>query len=228
MKPVDPDPDRVRSAAPPDVERLADRAADPEARIGRWMLLGMWVLLLGLGTLFAQRALDARFGPVESVGPGGAAQLELRADARGHYSVTALVDGEPVEFLIDTGATGITLPADVAERIGLARGRSFATRTANGTGRSYATRLSTLRVGPFERRDVAASITPGARRRPRAAGQQLPAPARARAARRTAAAARARGALAGRAGAPPAPRDRESATPFTEPIGPDAVAASRE
>ena len=142
-----------RSAAP--------APTDAGARLGRWMLVGMWVLVLGLGTLFAQRWLDARSAPVTGVGPDGAARLELRADRRGHYSVTALVNGEPVDFLVDTGASGIAVPADVAERLGLARGRSFATRTANGTGRSYATRIERLRVGPFERADVAASIVPG-------------------------------------------------------------------
>ena len=133
---------------------------DPGARIGRWMFAAMWVLLIGLGTLFVQRALDARSAPTVRTGPAGA-ELELRADLRGHYSVTALVNGEPVEFLVDTGASGIALPGEVAERLGLPRGRSFATRTANGTGRSWTTRLETLSVGPFERRDVPASITPG-------------------------------------------------------------------
>ena len=135
--------------------------ADAGARVGRWMFVAMWALLIGLGTLFAQRALDARSAPTVRTGADGTAELELRADRLGHYSVTALVNGEPVEFLVDTGASGIALPADVADRLGLARGRSFPTRTANGTGRSWATRLDTLRVGPFERRDVPASITPG-------------------------------------------------------------------
>ena len=149
-----PDPVRIGPAAHPP-------ATDPGARLGRWMLVGMWVLLLGLGTGFAQRALDARSAPVTSAAPDGAAQLELRADRLGHYSVTALVDGEPVEFLVDTGASGISVPAGVADRLGLARGREIATRTANGTGRAWATRIARLRVGPFERTDVAAYVTPG-------------------------------------------------------------------
>ena len=148
--------DDAQTSAP-----TSDPTGDPGARLGRWMLVGMWVLLLGLGTLFAQRALDARSAPVTSAAPDGAPQLELRADLLGHYSVTALVNGEPVDFLVDTGASGISVPADVAERLGLPRGRAVATRTANGTGRSYATRLDRLEVGPFERADVSAWITPG-------------------------------------------------------------------
>ena len=135
--------------------------ADPQARIGRWMIFGAWALLLGLGTLFAQRALDARYAPVTRAGPDGAPELELRADALGHYSVTALVNGEPVDFLVDTGASGIAVPGDVAERLGLERGRPFATRTANGTGRSYLTRIERFEVGPFARTEVVASIVPG-------------------------------------------------------------------
>lgn len=150
---------RVMQSPDPDGE--PDAAPDTGARIGRAMMVGVWVLLLGLGTLFADRALDARRAPVAGVAADGAPTLELRADLLGHYSVTALVNGRPVDFLVDTGASGIGLPADVADGLGLARGRAFATRTANGTGRSYATVLDTLEVGPFRRADVPASIVPG-------------------------------------------------------------------
>ncbi len=136
-------------------------ATDDTVRLGRAMMIGMWVVLIGLGTLFTQRWLEDREAPVTGIAADGRPTLELRADLLGHYSVTALVNGEPVDFLVDTGATGIAIPEAVARDLGLRRGRAFATRTANGTGRSWTTRLDSLAVGPFARTDVAASIVPG-------------------------------------------------------------------
>ncbi|MFO1118634.1 MAG: aspartyl protease family protein [Rhodospirillales bacterium] len=53
--------------------------------------------------------------PVETV-PG---ELTLKADARGHFLVTAKVNGQPVRFLIDSGASHVVLSAGDAKRLGL-------------------------------------------------------------------------------------------------------------
>lgn len=135
---------------------------DTARRIGRWMAIGAWLTVLALGTVFAQRALDARADARQPRTLGSAAdgyRLELVADRRGHFSLSALVNGRPVEFLIDTGATGIALPAALATRLGLTRGRSFPVQTAAGPSVAYATTLDTLQVGPFERHGVSAGIS---------------------------------------------------------------------
>ena len=140
-----------------------ENAPDTSGSIGRWMAIGFWLVLLGFGVAVAQRVLDARAEarrPVTTADAAGGYSLTLSGDARGHYSVTATVNGAPVEFLVDTGATGIALPGAVADRLGLARGRPFPVQTAAGTRTAWSTRLESLTVGPFRREDLQAWISP--------------------------------------------------------------------
>lgn len=68
----------------------------------------------------------------------------------GHFSLTARVDGVPVDFLIDTGASAVVLSPDDARRIGLSpEGLRFTRRlaTANGTVRAAPVTLRELRIG---------------------------------------------------------------------------------
>ena len=91
----------------------------------------------------------------------GEGVVEIRVGASGHFSVTATVNGRPVDFLIDTGASDIVLsPAD-ARRIGYDPARLSFTRqyqTANGTGRGAPVRLDSFAVGPIAYEGLAASV----------------------------------------------------------------------
>lgn len=88
-------------------------------------------------------------------------ELRLRAGIDGHFHVDADVNGAPVRFLIDTGASGIVLTRADARRAGfdadaLRFTQSF--ETANGRGRGAPVRLEQIAIGPAAYRDVAASV----------------------------------------------------------------------
>jgi len=93
--------------------------------------------------------------------------LTLSAAEDGGFHVVGLVNGAPVEFLIDTGASDIVLnPADAA-RAGmdtkvLDYSRVF--ETAHGAGRGAPTRVASLSVGPIALSDVAVSVNETAMR----------------------------------------------------------------
>lgn len=92
---------------------------------------------------------------------GSANELVYRADPNGHFLVDAEVNGTPVRFLVDTGATLVVLsPAD-ARAAGLDGGDLRFTAvmsTANGTARAAPTRLRSLRLGQLEVTDVPAVV----------------------------------------------------------------------
>lgn len=52
-------------------------------------------------------------------GSWGAAEVRLRRRDNGHFYGLAAVNGQPVEFLIDTGASGVALTIEDARRIGI-------------------------------------------------------------------------------------------------------------
>lgn len=94
----------------------------------------------------------------------GEDRIELSRALDGHYYVMAEVNGAPVEFVIDTGATLIVLTQDDAKRAGLnTSDLAFVGRagTANGMVSTAPVRLERLAIGPIEDRGVAASVNGG-------------------------------------------------------------------
>lgn len=90
-----------------------------------------------------------------------AGNVTIRRSRGKHFYVEALVDGQPVRFLVDTGASDVVLsPAD-ARRLRFDLSRLTFNKlysTANGTGTGASVRLGEVRVGPIAVRDVRASV----------------------------------------------------------------------
>ena len=75
--------------------------------------------------------------------------VKLEADTGGHYLAYGSINGRPVTFLVDTGATWIAISRAQAEAIGidLRRADRSAVATASGFARSYSVKLDTVKVG---------------------------------------------------------------------------------
>ncbi len=90
--------------------------------------------------------------------------IEVPRSYDGHYYLPVLVNGEPITFLVDTGASQIVLSEQDAERIGIDPdqlnyfGRAA---TANGEVRTAPVRLDSLELGPIIDRGVAAWVNEG-------------------------------------------------------------------
>ena len=87
-------------------------------------------------------------------------EVELARNRNGHYVVTGTINREPVEFLLDTGATDVVVPEAVAKQLGLARGRPGRAMTANGYVTVYETTIAHLAIGEIVLNNVRASINP--------------------------------------------------------------------
>jgi aspartyl protease family protein len=87
--------------------------------------------------------------------------LVYRPDRQGHVVLDAVVNGSPVRFLIDTGATFVVLTMADATAAGFTSGDlvfNVRTSTANGIGRAAAVQLREVRVGQFSVYDVPAFV----------------------------------------------------------------------
>jgi len=134
---------------------------DQSSSIGRWMIIALWLLLIAGGTYFAQKWLEKRDRgqtPTTIVGPDNRKSVVLDADRWGHYVVLGAINGQPVTFLVDTGASGVSVPASVAKDLNLVPGREFPVSTANGTIMVQETMVDTLTIGNLSRYDQRASI----------------------------------------------------------------------
>ena len=125
-----------------------------------------WLVLLGLGVFYFDDLLQRQHNPNQSLQTrhtADAREVVLQRNRSGHYVTSGAINDRAVTFILDTGATGVAIPADIADRLGLERGRPFATQTANGVTTSYATVLDQVSVGDIELRRVPAAVTPGLR-----------------------------------------------------------------
>ncbi len=87
----------------------------------------------------------------------------VTADELGHFVSNGLVNGVPIRFAVDTGATFISLPAREASRLGLdyRKGQKLVLETANGDAFAYRVKLDTVRVGELTVKDVDAVVMEG-------------------------------------------------------------------
>lgn len=85
----------------------------------------------------------------------------LKRGLDGHYRAEALINGEKVNVLVDTGATGVAISQSIADRLNLKSVNAIRTNTANGDSIGYMVRLESIKLGGVNANDVSAMIAPG-------------------------------------------------------------------
>lgn len=135
-----------------------------ESRSRMLQQAGLWVLIF-LGVIAAVGLwgdIRQTVAPQQSV-LAGEGRVALPRAPDGHFYVTLEVNGEPVRFMVDTGATGTVLTRADASRVGLGGDLAYYSEamTANGTVRTAPVTLEQVALGPFTDRDVAAYVNEG-------------------------------------------------------------------
>jgi len=132
------------------------------------------VIVIAVG-MFAVRMLDqnarapanasaARTMTVaQAPAPSGARSMTIKRSDGGHFAVDARVDGRRIAFMVDTGASQITIRESDAARLGFhPRQSDYTVRisTANGEGRAALVELRLVEVGDIVVRDLRALVVP--------------------------------------------------------------------
>ena len=94
---------------------------------------------------------------------GGSARgtrIVLHADGGGHFMALGTINGRSVNFLVDTGATVVSLGAAEAQRLGLdvSKGQRVQMSTANGVAQAWRVKLASVRIGDVEVYEVDAVV----------------------------------------------------------------------
>lgn len=126
---------------------------------------GVWALLF-IGVIAAyglwsdiQSSVMPRQAVFEDEG-----RIEIPLSPDGHYHMTLRVNGEPIRFVVDTGASDIVLSAADAARVGIPSEElafSGSARTANGIVRTARVWLDDVRLGPIADQGVPALVNGG-------------------------------------------------------------------
>lgn len=126
-------------------------------------LVLVWLAIIGalywFFFVYYERAYNPNPAHVLEAQPGG--EVVLQRNRSGQYVAEGAINGAPAVFLVDTGATYVSLPLPLARRLGLKLGRPVEVQTAGGPATAYPARLASVRLAAIEMREVAALVTEG-------------------------------------------------------------------
>ncbi len=135
-----------------------------QRRIAKGMIIGAWIGLLLILTLFFSSYLERQNNPnsnPETSTIGSVKEVMLQRNRSGHYVASGTINGQAVTFLLDTGATDVAVSGGLADTLGLRRGMPITSQTANGDVTAWQTELAEVSIGDISLHNVQASILPG-------------------------------------------------------------------
>ena len=133
------------------------------SKIGQGMIYLAWLIFLVILTMGFNHYLEQQNNPNQDISADwdkGVAEVKLSQNRYGHYVANGKINGQSVTFLLDTGATLVSIPESVAQRLHLKKGLVGKSQTANGTITVYDTRLDSVSIGSIELHNIRASINP--------------------------------------------------------------------
>lgn len=143
---------------------MSDQQNNFSATAGKWMIVLSWIAAIGLLTLLFTNMLEKKRNPNQNLNTqvldNGAKEVILQSSTHGHYVASGKINHKPVTFLVDTGASFVSVPEKVAKRVGLKKGRPITATTANGNITVYATVLDEISIGDIVLRNIRADINP--------------------------------------------------------------------
>jgi len=136
---------------------------DLPSRFGRAMLFGAWVVGIALIAMLFNNYLLERNNPNRDLTVqlnAGVPEVVLESNRLGHYVASGTINGHPVVFLLDTGATTVSMPLSLARELDLPLRRGGMSRTANGMVQTWRTHLDSVSLGGLEAQNLRAAVLP--------------------------------------------------------------------
>ncbi|MGA0569675.1 retropepsin-like aspartic protease family protein [Variovorax sp. VNK109] len=114
------------------------------------------------GKRLTLRMGDSPVSVGQGIVAGQGTRIVLPVSSGGHFTTGGFINGKPVQFVVDTGATVISIGVSDAQRLGLqyTSGSRVNMHTANGNSIGYLMTLDSVRINDVEVFGVQAVVTP--------------------------------------------------------------------
>jgi aspartyl protease family protein len=131
------------------------------ARGGTLLHTLVWLALLGGGAWLFYGYLEHELNPNRVPQMTGSGEIVLKRNRAGHFVAGGAINGHRVNFLVDTGATQIAVPRELADSLKLERGVPVQIMTAAGPSKGYATRLASVELASMRLSGASAIVADG-------------------------------------------------------------------
>jgi aspartyl protease family protein len=137
---------------------------DTTNKIGKYFGWIAWIIAIGMLVFFFQELLDKQQNPNSSptsyLSENGLNEVYLKRNKQGHYITSGKINQQSVIFLLDTGATDVSIPEHIADKLNLPRYNKYQVSTANGYTYVYRSVINELKIGDITLYNVEANINP--------------------------------------------------------------------
>ena len=124
------------------------------------MFLLFWISLV-IVTYFGMNALTAPKIARVAVSNNGALEIVIPRSRNGHYFVEGAINGHPITFMVDTGATMVAIDSSVARAAGLPKGYAATFGTASGPAPGETVPRQSVTVGGLRIDNVSIAVING-------------------------------------------------------------------
>ncbi len=128
---------------------------------GHLFWIAVWLGIVFAGYLVAERLIAPP--PVARSPADASHEIVIPVSRDGHYYLDGAVNGAPVRFMIDTGASYVSVGAEFARSVGLPEGIPGYFSTANGTVEGRLVKNQTVKADVFELSGLAVAVMPAYR-----------------------------------------------------------------
>lgn len=136
----------------------------PDSGLTKWMVILAWICGFGLLAFVFSDLLESQFNPNRAPSSsvnGRFVEVTLIQNRQGHYVASGTINNTPVVFLVDTGATDVSIPAHLADELRLTPERRAYAQTANGVVAIAETTIDSISLGEITLSNVDANLNPG-------------------------------------------------------------------
>ncbi len=132
-------------------------------RLGHKFIIAMWIAVMIMVFFLFNDLLETDYNPNQQVRSQTTDQQNvviLKRNRYGHYVTQGKINNHSVTFLLDTGASDISIPDKIAKQLKLKYGQERRYQTANGIIVGNLTTLKSVSIGNIKLHNVRASINP--------------------------------------------------------------------
>lgn len=134
-----------------------------QKQLGHKFIIAMWIVVMIMVFFLFDNLLESDYNPNQQVYTQNTNEqrvVTLKRNRYGHYVTQGNINNQSVTFMLDTGATDISVPDKIAKELKLKYGQEQRYSTVNGSIIAYRTILKSVSIGDITLHNIRASINP--------------------------------------------------------------------